>query len=114
FDNLSVAENIFVGARPKQGRLVAWREMQRRAAEILKQLDAPFAPDTPAGQLSVAQKHIVQIARALTSEARVLILDEPTAALSHREADDLFRIVRRLKESGCALLFISHKFEEIF
>jgi rhamnose transport system ATP-binding protein len=114
FDNLTVAENIFVSARPKQGRLVAWREMRQRAADILKQLDVSFAPDTPAGQLSVAQKHIVQIARALTSDARVLILDEPTAALSHREADDLFRIVRRLKESGCALLFITHKFEEIF
>ncbi|MET0535559.1 MAG: sugar ABC transporter ATP-binding protein, partial [Steroidobacter sp.] len=114
FDNLSVAENIFISARPKQRRLIAWREMRQRAADILRQLDVSFAPDTPASQLSVAQKHIVQIARALTSDARVLILDEPTAALSHREADDLFRIVRRLKETGCALLFISHKFEEVF
>ena len=114
FDNLSVAENIFISARPRQRRLVAWREMRRRAAEILRQLDVSFAPETPAGQLSVAQKHIVQIARALTSEARVLILDEPTAALSHREAEDLFRIVRRLRDAGCALLFISHKFEEVF
>ncbi len=114
FDNLSVAENIFVSARPKQGRFVSWRDMRARAAEILRQLDVSFTPDLPAGQLSVAQKHIVQIARALTSDARVLILDEPTAALSHREAEDLFRIVRRLKESGCALLFISHKFDEIF
>ncbi|MFC4309926.1 sugar ABC transporter ATP-binding protein [Steroidobacter flavus] len=114
FDNLTVAENIFVSARPKRGRFIAWSEMRSRAAEILRQLDVSFSPDTPAGQLSVAQKHIVQIARALTSEARVLILDEPTAALSHREADDLFRIARRLRDSGCALLFISHKFEEIF
>jgi rhamnose transport system ATP-binding protein len=114
FDNLSVAENIFVSARPKHGRFVSWRDMRARAAEILRQLDVPFTPDLPAGQLSVAQKHIVQIARALTSDARVLILDEPTAALSHREAEDLFRIVRRLRESGCALLFISHKFDEIF
>nr|WP_298716809.1 sugar ABC transporter ATP-binding protein [uncultured Steroidobacter sp.] len=114
FDNLTVAENIFVSSRPRIGRFIAWREMRTRAAEILRQLDVSFSPDLPAGQLSVAQKHIVQIARALTSEARVLILDEPTAALSHREADDLFRIVRRLREAGCALLFISHKFEEIF
>ena len=114
FDNLTVAENIFVSARPRKGRFIAWSEMRKRAAEILRQLDVSFSPDTPAGQLSVAQKHIVQIARALTSEARVLILDEPTAALSHREADDLFRIVRRLRDAGCALLFISHKFEEIF
>jgi rhamnose transport system ATP-binding protein len=114
FDNLSVAENIFVSSRPTQRRMVAWNEMRQRAAEILRQLDAPFEPDMPAAHLSVAQKHIVQIARALTSDARVLILDEPTAALSHREVDDLFRIARRLKESGCALLFISHKFEELF
>jgi rhamnose transport system ATP-binding protein len=114
FDNLTVAENIFVSARPKKSRFIAWSEMRSRAAEILRQLDVSFSPDTPAGQLSVAQKHIVQIARALTSEARVLILDEPTASLSHREAEDLFRIARRLRDSGCALLFISHKFEEIF
>lgn len=114
FDNLTVAENIFVSARPKKGRCIAWNEMRSRTAEILRQLDVSFSPDMPAGQLSVAQKHIVQIARALTSEARVLILDEPTAALSHREAEDLFRIARRLRDSGCALLFISHKFEEIF
>ena len=114
FDNLTVAENIFVSARPRKGRFIAWSEMRNRAAGILRQLDVSFSPDTLAGQLSVAQKHIVQIARALTSEARVLILDEPTAALSHREADDLFGIARRLRDSGCALLFISHKFEEIF
>ncbi|GFE78057.1 ribose import ATP-binding protein RbsA [Steroidobacter agaridevorans] len=114
FDNLTVAENIFVSNRPKNGRFIAWREMRTRAAEILRQLDVSFSPDMLAGQLSVAQKHIVQIARALTSEARVLILDEPTAALSHREAEDLFRIARRLRDAGCALLFISHKFEEIF
>jgi len=114
FDNLTVAENIFVSNRPKKGRFIAWSEMRARAAEILRQLDVSFSPDMPAGHLSVAQKHIVQIARALTSEARVLILDEPTAALSQREAEDLFRISRRLRDAGCALLFISHKFEEIF
>lgn len=114
FDNLTVAENIFINSRPRKGRFIAWNDMRKRAARILRQLDVSFSPDMPAGLLSVAQKHIVQIARALTSEARVLILDEPTAALSHREAEDLFRIARRLRDSGCALLFISHKFEEIF
>ncbi len=114
FDNLSVAENIFISARPQRRRVVAWSGMRRRATSILRQLDASFEPDMPAGNLSVAQKHIVQIARALTTEARVLILDEPTAALSHHEAEDLFKITRRLKETGCAVLFISHKFEEVF
>lgn len=114
FDNLSVAENIFVGARPTRRRLVAWRDMNRQAAAVLRQLEARFDPTLPAGHLSTAQKHIVQIARALTSEARVLILDEPTAALSHREADDLLRVTRLIRERGCAIAFISHKFEEIF
>lgn len=114
FDNLSVAENIFVSERPRKGRLIAWGEMRARAAIILRQLDAAFEPDLPAGRLSVAQKHIVQIARALTSDARVMIMDEPTAALSHGEVEELFRIVQGLKAAGCAVLFISHKFEEIF
>lgn len=114
FDNLSVAENIFISARPMRRRLIAWKAMRGRAASLLGQLDASFDPDMPAGQLSVAQKHIVQIARALTGEARVMIMDEPSAALSHREVQDLFRIVRRLKDSGCAIAFISHRFEEIF
>ncbi|MET0498382.1 MAG: sugar ABC transporter ATP-binding protein [Steroidobacteraceae bacterium] len=114
FDNLSVAENIFVAGRPSQRRLVAWRAMHERASVILRQLDADFDPDMLAGELSVAQKHIVQIARALTTDARVMILDEPTASLSHREVSDLFRIVSKLKAAGCAVLFITHKFEEIF
>ncbi len=113
FDNLSVAENIFINARPGR-RLISWRQMRAGAAAILARLDALFDPDLPARELSVAQKHIVQIARALTSDARVLILDEPTAALSQREAEDLFRITRGIARAGCAILFISHKFEEIF
>jgi rhamnose transport system ATP-binding protein len=114
FDNLSVAENIFVSARPRHRRLISWGGMRRKAASVLAQLGTTFDPDAPAGQLSVAQKHVVQIARALTGEARVLIMDEPTAALSHREAADLFEITRRIRQQGCAVLFISHKFEEIF
>ena len=114
FDNLSVAENIFIGNRPKRARLIDWQEMRRRARKLLEQLEAPFDPDTPAGHLSVAQKHLVQIARGLCCEARVMIMDEPTAALSHHEVRDLIRIVQGLKQAGCAVLFISHKFEEIF
>lgn len=114
FDHLSVAENIFVSSRPRRGPLLAWSDMRKRAAAILNQLDAPFEPDTPAGQLSIAHKHLVQIARALTTQPRVMIMDEPTAALSHREVEDLFQITRRLKSVGCAILFISHKFEEVF
>jgi rhamnose transport system ATP-binding protein len=113
FDNLSVAENLFVHAQPTRAGWVDWRALHRRATAILRDLDAGFEADIPAGRLSIAQKQVVQIARALTHESRVLILDEPTASLSQRECAELFRIVRKLREAGCALLFISHKFEEI-
>jgi rhamnose transport system ATP-binding protein len=114
FDNLSVAENLFVNSQPTRAGLVDWDGMRSRAATVLRELDADFDADMPAGRLSIAQKHVMQIARALTHESRVLIFDEPTASLSQRECVELFRIVRKLRDAGCALLFISHKFDEIF
>jgi len=114
FDNLSVAENLFVNSQPTRGGLVNWRELRARATAVLRELGADFDADVPAGRLSIAQKHVMQIARALTHESRVLIFDEPTASLSQRECAELFRIMRALRDAGCALLFISHKFEEIF
>ena len=114
FDNLSVAENILIATRPKRCGLIAWRELRQRARELLELLEASFDPDQLVGDLSVAQKHVVQIARGLSHDARVMVLDEPTAALSHREAQDLHRVVARLTAAGTAVLFISHRFEEIF
>jgi rhamnose transport system ATP-binding protein len=114
FDNLTVAENLFVNSQPVRAGLVDWRDMRSRAVAVLRDLDADFDADIPAARLSIAQKHVMQIARALTHESRVLIFDEPTASLSQRECVELFRIVRKLRDAGCALLFISHKFEEIF
>ncbi len=114
FDNLSVAENLFVNAQPMRRGAVDWRTLRSRATALLRELDADFDAEMPAGRLSIAQKHVVQIARALADESRVLILDEPTASLSQRECAELFRIVRKLRDAGRALLFISHKFEEIF
>jgi len=114
FDNLSVAENILINERPRRRGLIDWKQQRVRAARLLKELDAPFEPDRPVSELSVAQKHLVQIARGISCDARVMILDEPTAALSHREVEDLYRIVARLESRGCAVLFISHKFEEVF
>jgi rhamnose transport system ATP-binding protein len=114
FDNLSVAENLFVNSHPVRRGLVRWHDMRSRAASVLRDLDADFDADIPAARLSIAQKHVMQIARALAHESRVLIFDEPTASLSQRECVELFRIVRKLRDAGCALLFISHKFEEIF
>jgi len=114
FDNLSVAENLFVNCQPSRRGLVNWGAMRAQATAVLRDLDADFDADVPAGRLSIAQKHVMQIARALAHESRVLIFDEPTASLSQRECAELFRIVRKLRDAGCALLFISHKFEEIF
>ena len=114
FDDVSVAENIFVTARPRRYGLIDWAGTRRRAAAILEQLESTLDPATPMRELSVAQKHLVQIARALSHDSRIVIMDEPTAALSHHETEDLLRIVRRLRDDGRAVLFISHKFEEIF
>jgi len=114
FDNLSVAENLFVNCQPSRRGFVNWPAMRARATAVLRDLDADFDADAPAGRLSIAQKHVMQIARALVHESRVLIFDEPTASLSQRECAELFRIVHKLRDAGCALLFISHKFEEIF
>jgi rhamnose transport system ATP-binding protein len=114
FDDLSIAENIFVSKRPR-GRfgIVDWAKMRRQARQLLAELEIDLNPDLPLRSLSIAQKHLVQIARALSHEARLVILDEPTAALSHREAEDILRIVERLKSEGRAILFISHKFEDV-
>jgi rhamnose transport system ATP-binding protein len=114
FDNLTVAENIYISDRPRRLKGIDWKQMRASAARVLTRLDSDLDPDMPAGRLSIAQKHIVQIARALTDQARILILDEPTAALSHRVVEDLFRVTRSLTQSGCAVLLISHRFEEIF
>ncbi len=115
FDELSIAENIFMGhlARGRGGWL-DWAAMRRRADEILAGLESGLRAETPLGRLSVAQKHLVEIARALSHDARVVIMDEPTAALSTREVDELYRIIRRLVAAGKAILFISHKLEEVF
>jgi rhamnose transport system ATP-binding protein len=114
FDDLSVAENIFTGHwLTRRGGWLDWAAMRRRARASLSSLELELDVDAPLARLSVAQKHLVAIARALTHDARVLILDEPTAALSSREAGDLHRIVRRLASAGAAILFISHKLDEV-
>jgi rhamnose transport system ATP-binding protein len=116
FDDLSVAENIFMGHMPTTGRggRIDWPVMRTRTAELLARLEAGFTPDTLLKRLGVAQKHLVEIARALSHDSRIIIMDEPTSALSEREIGDLYRIVEQLKAQGRAILFISHKFQEIF
>lgn len=118
FEELTAAENIFIGRQPLCGpaalRVVDWAEMNRRAQEVLDEVGAGFAATTPVRQLSLAQRHLIEIARALSHRARVVILDEPTAALSQAEIRDFYGLVRGLLARGVAVLFISHKFDELF
>ncbi|MEM7694638.1 MAG: sugar ABC transporter ATP-binding protein [Pseudomonadota bacterium] len=114
FDELSVSENVFMGHMPKAGGLVDWAAIRDKTTKLLTRIEADFDEATPLKALSVAQKHMVEVARALSHDARVVIMDEPTAALSRHEIDELFALVGSLKAEGRAILFISHKFDEIF
>ena len=113
FPDLSVAENIFIGHQDR-GLVVDWPAMTRDAEQILATLDIDLDPRLPAAGLTVAGQQAVEIAKAISLEVRVLIMDEPTAALSAHEVERLFRQVRKLKESGVAVLFITHRLEELF
>lgn len=115
FPDLDIAENIYVGRQPTGGGgRIAWRKMYREAKILLDSLGVHMDPKTKAGNLSVAQQQMVEIARALSLEAKILIMDEPTSSLTLAEVADLFRIVNRLKEAGTAIVFISHRLEELF
>ena len=113
FPDLNVAENIFVGHR-ERGAVVRWRAMYRQAETILARLGVHLDLRAPASGLSVAAQQAVEIAKAISVDVRVLIMDEPTAALSAHEVARLFDQVRHLTESGVAVLFISHRLEEVF
>ena len=115
FDNLSVAENVFLGNYPrKHGLFVDWQAMFDNTQQILTSINAEIDPKANLGGLSIGQKHMVAIARALSIDAKVVVLDEPTAALSHHEIQELYDLVEQLKAGGKAILFITHKFDEIF
>ena len=115
FDELSVAENIYIGHAPRtRVGLIDTAQMHRNAAKLLTEIGAPFSSHTQLRDLGIANKHLVAIARALSVDARVVIMDEPTAALSHKEIEELYELVETLKSQGKAILFISHKFDEIF
>jgi len=115
FDELSVAENVFLGHAPR-GRfgLIDTATMVEKARSILEGIGANIDPRTRLKDLGIANKHLVAIARALSIDARVVIMDEPTAALSQKEIEELYELVEELKAQGKAILFISHKFDEIF
>jgi rhamnose transport system ATP-binding protein len=114
FDELTVAENIYVGRQPCRGGRIDWKRIEAEAEKLFERLEVALPVRARVKDLSVAQRHFVEIARALSQDARVVILDEPTASLSQREIQELYRIIRQLRAAGTAVIFISHKFDEIF
>ena len=115
FPDLSVTENVFMGRQPvgRFGRIDR-RAMRREVESLFLRLGVRIDPDRPAEGLSIADQQVIEIAKAVSLDARVLIMDEPTAALSGVEVDRLFAIARSLRDEGRALLFISHRFDEVF
>jgi rhamnose transport system ATP-binding protein len=115
FPDLTVAENIFIGRQPLQaGRRIDRGQMIDEAAQSFKRLGVTIDPRRPARGLSVADQQMVEIAKALSFQARIFVMDEPTAALSSAEVSRLFDVVRTLRDEGAAVLFISHRLEEVF
>ena len=114
FENLSVAENIFLGREIQRGiSPINEAEQKRRTAALLQRLDQPISPDEMVGNLKVGQQQLVEIAKALAENADILILDEPTSALSKTEVEILFRVIRELTRQGVSIIYISHRLEEL-
>jgi len=116
FDNLTVAANIFIGREPRRPGwrwLIAEREMNEMAAPLLEQLGAEFSADTLLARLSLAERQLVEIAKALSLNARLIIMDEPTSSLTVTETERLLNTVRRLRAKGVSIIFISHRLTEV-
>ena len=114
FDELTVTENVFIGNHlTKSNGLVDWRSMQDKTQQLLKDLEANIEPNEKIKDLSIAQRHIVQISRSLIHDADIVIMDEPTASLSQKEINELYAIIRNLKNQNKSIVFISHKLDEV-
>ena len=114
FPDLSVAENIALALEPPgRWRRVRWAERRRRAVELLAKVGANIDPHTEAGRLTMPEQQLVEIARVVGADARIVILDEPTASLTDREVDNLFRVVRDLTTRGAGVVYVSHRLDEL-
>lgn len=114
FDELTVTENIFIGNHiTKTNGLIDWKAMRVKTQKILDDLEANISPDEKIKDLSIAQRHIVQISRSLIHDADIVIMDEPTASLSQKEINELYEIIRNLKKQNKSIIFISHKLDEV-
>ncbi len=111
--HLSVAENIFLAREKTHSGILSNKEMNREAKKILARLNIDIDPTTIVGDLAVSKQQMVEIAKALSTNAKILIMDEPTSALTSNEIDDLFIIIRKLKAEGCGIIYISHRLEEL-
>lgn len=111
--HLTVAENIFLGKEEVNGVVLASRRMKKEAREVLGRLNIEIDPDTILGSLPVSKQQMVEIAKALSTNAHILIMDEPTSALTSREIDELFKVIRKLREEGHGIVYISHRLEEL-
>ncbi|WP_289501288.1 ATP-binding cassette domain-containing protein [Gloeocapsopsis sp. IPPAS B-1203] len=110
--NLTVAENIFMGSEFTKGYLLDRDRMNQEAAQVLNSLGASFGPNDVVSSLSIAEQQQVEIARALKDNSRILVMDEPTAALSDRETERLFELIRKLRADGIAIIYISHAWKK--
>ncbi|MEA2526921.1 MAG: ribose transport system ATP-binding protein [Thermomicrobiales bacterium] len=112
---LSVAENVFLGAYPKTGvGFVDWQALRGRTRDLLRELGLNIDPDRPVGELRVAEQQLVEIARALSRQAQILIMDEPTSALSPAEVERLFGVIEQMQRRNVAIIYVSHKLDEIY
>lgn len=111
--HLSVAENIFLGREIVRSGILSNKEMNQKTKEILDSLNIDIKPDTIVGRLPVSKQQMVEIAKALSTNAKILIMDEPTSALTSKEIDDLFVIIKKLRADGCGIVYISHRLEEL-
>ena len=116
FPNLSVAENIYIGrdSDKKPWTKVKWKELKKIAKKALKELDVEIDLNAPVEQLSIAQQQMVEIARALAFDSKLIVMDEPTSSLSTGEVEKLFKVIGELKRQGISIIFISHKLKELF
>ena len=112
-DELTVAENVFLGREHSKGGVLLRAQMIEETDALLQQVHAPFPATTRAGELSIAGKQLVEIAKAVAVDASILIMDEPTAVLTEPEADSLFKLIARLKERGTTVLYVSHRLAEV-
>lgn len=114
YPHLTVTENIFMGHEKKKRGIIQWKEMHEEAQDYLDQLNADFKSTDEMGSLSVAQQQMVEIAKAVSMKARIIIMDEPTAALTKRESEELYKITEKLRDEGASVIFISHRFEDMY